>query len=970
MDGQTRVLPDQHQAEGVLRALGDTLPEADLSRLRAFLAGESLLDIGDADARRIVDALKTAADRHWRIDPHRSLELAEAIIAIGEARDDTWIRALGTMAKGDAVKIVGSRQAAWDLLEEAARMFASVGDEVGWARTWIGRLYVAVQLNRLSEAVSQADRAREIFDRHGDLVRQMRLDWALGEMHWLTENPLAAEASYKRALAAEPVLGEHAMRGIYHNLGLIALHQGDPQRSLGYFERAGRLAHAGGEETDEAICQANVATARLQLGHFRQALALFDEVRPRYKQFFDSDAQIAFEMAECQESLDRHEEAAALFRQARQQWLSKGSKLEAARTALFQAMSEASLGDYAGARALLDIAEAEFVGLGAAGLSALVRLRRGQLALREGNPIQALELAQTCESHFRQSAQIHRLAETLLLSGGARFERGELELASRELRQALECAHASESPTLIYAAHLSLGRLAERQGRELRALRRYAVAEATLERLQRNLTVTLRPAFLSNRLDAQHARIGLHLKRGQIDSAFETVERMRAQIALGYLTGRESLVWSADDSISKSLAVELDCLRGEHHALTLRAQGETERSTSPSDIATARAGLVALERQMTSITERIRFRRPADSSVDSGAPSIQQLQNSLARDEAMLAYYDDGRRMHAFLIDTNGIHHEMLKADSAEIRLAQDQLERNLLRAQTAGNRAAVALTGSARAILARLGEMLLESLASRWHGKARLWVVPYGSLHALPFNLLRSNGRYLIETREVVTLPSASLLLRRPPQRDLGALVLAHDNHGRLPDVEREARIVHEHFAGITQIGAAATRDALRVPPVQLLHVAAHGSHRTDNPDFSHIALSDGQLLTDDVLRLDLSYELVTLSACETGRGRVSAADETLGVGWAFLYAGAGAVISSLWRISDARTVPLMERLYAALGEGLPKSSALRRAQIEALAEDPDAHPAFWGAFQLFGSPAALSRAGVKTSGAQSPLT
>jgi hypothetical protein len=62
------VLPDL-QAGAILQALGETLPEADLSRLRAFLAGEGLLDDSDADARRIVDALKTAADRHWQINP-------------------------------------------------------------------------------------------------------------------------------------------------------------------------------------------------------------------------------------------------------------------------------------------------------------------------------------------------------------------------------------------------------------------------------------------------------------------------------------------------------------------------------------------------------------------------------------------------------------------------------------------------------------------------------------------------------------------------------------------------------------------------------------------------------------------------------------------------------------------------------------------------------------------------------------
>jgi CHAT domain-containing protein len=257
--------------------------------------------------------------------------------------------------------------------------------------------------------------------------------------------------------------------------------------------------------------------------------------------------------------------------------------------------------------------------------------------------------------------------------------------------------------------------------------------------------------------------------------------------------------------------------------------------------------------------------------------------------------------------------------------------------------------------------EMLFAPLQSVIQGKSRLFIVPYGQLHALPFNLLHNGARYLIEEIEIVTLPSASLLLRQSARQAEGARILIHGDDGRLPDVEREAEVIGALFPSEIWKDESATRERLRAHPTQILHVAAHGAHRIDNPDFSHIALADGQLMIDDLLEMDLGYELVTLSACETGRGRVTAGDETLGIGWAFLYAGAGAVVSSLWRVSDALTAPLMTSFYRSLHNGMSKATALRVAQVEALIEDPGAHPAFWGAFQLFGSPAALSRAVVK---------
>ena len=964
VNGQTVILPDL-KAGAILQALGDTLPEADLSRLRAFLAGEGPLDVGDADARRIVDALKTAADRYWNIDPHRSNELADAIIEIGIAQNDIWVRALGMMAKGDAVKFLGSQQTAWDLLEEAANLFTSIGDEVGWARTWIGRLFFAAQLNRLPEVIAHVERARDIFARNGEMLRLMRLEMTLGTVNWQAENHVSAESHYKHALSVALALGkstETEARGIYNNLGLIAQSRGDPNNALDYFDRAARLAHEHGEESAELICRLNMATSRRQLGQFRQALALLHEIRPRYLSIRGSDTQIRSDMADCLMALNRFEEADALYGQARHAWLAEDVRLYAARAALLQAMAEAGLGDAAGARALLNQAEAEFSGLKNSGLSALVQLRRGQLALREREPAQALAHARESASRFDAEGQVHLRAEASLLEADALLGMGDTAGAGKALVLTLQCARACASPALLYSAHLSLGLLAEREGKFARALRRYAAAEAVLERLQRNLTVTLRPAFLASALDAQRARVLLLLRLGNVAAAFDTVERLRAQIVLGYLTGRESLKLPASDQVSIGLADELDELRGRHHALTVRGLEDTSLPAPPGDELAKREAIHALERQMRSITEQLHLRRSSDGLETLKAPRAEQLQAALGEGEAMIAYFDDGVRLRAFFINRGRITHLALSASSGDISRAMDQLQRNTMRALASGSASAAAtLVVPARMILKRLWDMLLAPLDELIDRTSRIFIVPFGQLHALPFNLLFDGGRHLIERGEIVTLPSASVLLQSSPCRPAGTRILVHNDSGRLPDVEREADVIRAILSAEVWSGTAATRESLHVAPMQILHIAAHGAHRTDNPDFSYIALSDGQLMIDDLLKMDMSYELVTLSACETGRGRITAGDEALGIGWAFLYAGAGAVVSSLWRVSDARTAPLMAAFYGALREGLSKATALRRAQLAALAQATDAHPAFWGAFQLVGSPAALSSAGTE---------
>lgn len=95
------------------------------------------------------------------------------------------------------------------------------------------------------------------------------------------------------------------------------------------------------------------------------------------------------------------------------------------------------------------------------------------------------------------------------------------------------------------------------------------------------------------------------------------------------------------------------------------------------------------------------------------------------------------------------------------------------------------------------------------------------------------------------------------------------------------------------------------------------------------------------------LSADLVTLSACETGMGKVLSGDDVVGLTRGFLYAGANSIVASLWPVSDDETKFLMTSFYSNLKK-MPKVEALRQAQLETKKKYP--HPFFWSAFQLTG--------------------
>jgi CHAT domain-containing protein len=118
-----------------------------------------------------------------------------------------------------------------------------------------------------------------------------------------------------------------------------------------------------------------------------------------------------------------------------------------------------------------------------------------------------------------------------------------------------------------------------------------------------------------------------------------------------------------------------------------------------------------------------------------------------------------------------------------------------------------------------------------------------------------------------------------------------------------------------------------------------------------------DGFLHTYEVYNLCFNADLVTLSACETGLGKLSRGEGLIGLTRAFMYAGTPSVLVSLWSV-DESTAALMKIFYQNLKEGMSKAEALRQAKLKLLhtrvktrdGEMSFAHPFLWAPFVLVG--------------------
>jgi len=141
-----------------------------------------------------------------------------------------------------------------------------------------------------------------------------------------------------------------------------------------------------------------------------------------------------------------------------------------------------------------------------------------------------------------------------------------------------------------------------------------------------------------------------------------------------------------------------------------------------------------------------------------------------------------------------------------------------------------------------------------------------------------------------------------------------------------------------------------------RVIHFACHSFLDEIFPMRSALVLSpdedfkeDGFLKVREIYNFELNSELVVLSACSTGKGKMEGSDGVLGLPRVFFYAGAKSVISTLWGINDNSTVDFMDYFYQGLAEGKSKAQALRMAKISMM-KSKYSHPYYWGAFILNG--------------------
>jgi CHAT domain-containing protein len=161
--------------------------------------------------------------------------------------------------------------------------------------------------------------------------------------------------------------------------------------------------------------------------------------------------------------------------------------------------------------------------------------------------------------------------------------------------------------------------------------------------------------------------------------------------------------------------------------------------------------------------------------------------------------------------------------------------------------------------------------------------------------------------------------------------------------------------------VGSSATKGEFKAyaPGHSIIHIATHGFIDEDHPDLSALFFAPSSdstageeplLYAGETYNLRLNADLVTLSSCESGVGKLVRGEGLMAMTRGFFYAGAKNVVCSLWKVYDKHADLLMRGFYRHELEGKEFSSALREAKLEMIKNRVTAHPFKWAGFALIG--------------------
>jgi CHAT domain-containing protein/tetratricopeptide (TPR) repeat protein len=558
--------------------------------------------------------------------------------------------------------------------------------------------------------------------------------------------------------------------------------------------------------------------------------------------------------------------------------------------------------------------------------------------------------------HLRQAEELSRTigdrvneTKSQVAMGDALLDLKRYDEAGASYEAALASARTIPLPEMHWRSLYGIGRRDMAVNRNDDALVRIKEAVDVVDNLRASIKVEeFQNGFLLDKQDLYDSLVRLELDRGDAAAALESSEKSRGRSFIDLLGNRRLNLGSIQDQTlldqEKRLRLEIELVERQ-----LQVATNAERPGFASR-------LTQLKSEYSDFLIVLRTENPQLAGFATVQPvKVPELQALLEEDTSMLIYHLLEDEVVAWTLSRNGL-------SVTRTRVPRPDLVKTIEVA-----RLSIQNFGELGPELSQIsGQLLMPSLSSLDAAK-RVCIVPHRELHLVPFAALPTSGsEYLIDKLALFYMPSASVLrytIERRDGREHSDKVLGIGNPDRqsaafnLPFAQKEAERLRFDFPDVTiRTGEEATESWLvnNLQDFGIIHIASHGEYDANAPLFSALLLApdgqnDGTLSAQEIFSLQMRADLVALSACQTGLGRITSGDDIVGLNRAFVYAGTRQLLSTLWRVDDISTALLFKHFYRQ-SKNHDRAEALRQAQLIVRNRPEFHHPARWSGIALSG--------------------
>ena len=867
---------------------------------------------------------------------HRTAGANEASSSIDSADPEQSTDPQALLAAADRLYWLNNGPAAAPLYAKAEKLFSERGDARNELHAKVGRLRSEAEtmsfvdlshfLNeQLQNPILQADKELRLWCLIAKGYTDIEIDYRATKRDWLEAQELANELGEKQWVTRAS--GE---------LGLVAFLEGSPGRAARLLGGALLSTMASGDTAGQIRFLELIGRGFEEVNRNTEALRFFE--RASKLADAEKDSGLPFMAYEGK--------AQALFALGR---------ADEAKTVLENALGKARLKRNRGHEARL-----------------LILL--GEMASQTGDRKQAI-------ADLEDAAQISKRVQFFRTEADAMFglatlyrDAGDLLTAEARATDGLVASQRVGDRYYVPRNLTMLADLKARRGRVSEASAFYEQAEDVIE----SMLISQDEPYWNSSVAASMSQTYLQhfellTNSGDVPGAFQVLERVRGRTLAWALEGRKA-VPTAESGQTASLETDIAEL-----------QAQLMQTNSPEQHELLMDRLVEYER-------RLGLAWTKGDAPGHGLPvqpaSLSKLQEGLQPDEVLLEYVLDDPTSFCVVVSQKGANVRALPAGRKEIENLSQQFVSE------------IRTKGTGAELSKRLYAMLVKPLPEAATA-TRFIIAPDAILNLLPFEALRdTQGEYLLKSRVISYVPSGTILnmLRRSGKRQLAPRPLLavgdveYENQGgsgrRIPlpasvrgriergiadlsgiglhdlpetraEVEEIGKIVGSD--AVILLGKDATETGFKKQPLdqfRILHLAVHGFADTQYPERSALVLGtdpqsgdDGLLQVREIIRLRLNAELTTLSACDSGVGKLQGQEGISNLVEAFLVAGSKSVVASLWSADDTFASALMEQFYRHLARDEDTSSALRNAKLDLLARYGDqVSPFYWAAFIAVG--------------------